>query len=455
MRIGPSCWSIFCLVGIIPAGVGCSTSRSATSTTGLTGHQVEPVSTQTASPKAPSTNSVQLASFAEPEANRHTGPLNLDDLLALTRSHNPNLAAAAARVGEAQGRLIQAGLYPNPTVGYSGNQINDGPGTAGQQGGYVTQEFVTAGKRDIARVAARYDVTAADWAATAQWFETQAKVKTAFYELAAAKAVLRETEAAVQMFSEAIDRTKKLADAGKGDAYDVTRLRVEHANNENRAAVARQRVVAAERLLAIAVGIERLPELVTAELAVLPDVMRFEDAMVHTGQSSPVMAAAAEADQARADVRSAEVKPIPNVQTMTMVAHDYVTRAPMVSVQVGVPLPIWDRNQGNIASARSRTALMQSGIEQARLRMMERLTMAYQRYENTRNQTERYRTIILPQASAALEQIDKIYAFRGERFTDTLDARRTLAQARIEYAQLQGEIWIAAAEIESLVQRTQ
>ena len=164
------------------------------------------------------------------------------------------------------------------------------------------------------------------------------------------------------------------------------------------------------------------------------------------------MAAAAEADQARADLRSAEVKPIPNVQTMTMVAHDYVTRAPMVSVQVGVLLPILDRNQGNIASARSRTAMMQSGIELARLRMMERLTAAYQRYENARRQAERYRTIILSQATAALEQIEKIYDLRGERFTDTLDARRTLAQARIEYAQLQGEIWIAATEIESIVQ---
>lgn len=49
--------------------------------------------------------------------------------------------------------MIQAGLYPNPTVGYSGNQINDGPGTAGQQGGYGSQEFVVGGKLALAREA--------------------------------------------------------------------------------------------------------------------------------------------------------------------------------------------------------------------------------------------------------------------------------------------------------------
>ena len=456
MRIGPLRPGILCLVGMIPAGLGCSTSRTATSTTQSHHRSVEPIATRADPPNTHvASNSIQQASFAEPAAKQSTGPLSLEDLLALTRSHNPNLAAAAARVGEAQGRLIQAGLYPNPTVGYSGNQINDGPGTAGQQGGFVAQEILTGGKRDIAREAARYGVTVADWAATAQWFETQAKVKTAYYELATAKAVQRETDAAVQMFSEAIERTKKLADAGKGDAYDVTRLRVEHAGNENRATVARQRIATAERLLAVAIGIDRLPESASAELAVLPDVLRFEDAAVHASQSSPVMAATAEADQARADLRSAEVKPIPNVQTVTTVAHDYVTRAPMVSVLVGLPLPLWDRNQGNIVSARSRTALMQSGVEQARLRMQERLTNAYQRYENARRQADRYRMTILPQATAALEQIEKIYDLRGERFTDTLDARRTLAQARIEYTQLQGDVWMAAVEIESIVQRPQ
>jgi cobalt-zinc-cadmium efflux system outer membrane protein len=454
MREGLTNWlGILCLVGMIPAGVGCSTSRAAKSDKESDQRSVEPIAARADPPNTHVTpNPIQQASFAEPAAKQPAGPLSLDDLLALTRSHNPNLAAAAARVGEAQGRLIQAGLYPNPTVGYSGNQINDGPGTAGQQGGFVSQEFLTGGKRDIAREAALYGVTAADWAATTQWFETQANVKTAYYELATAKLVQRETAAAVRMFSEAIDRTKKLADAGKADAYDVTRLRVEHANNENRATVARQRVATAERLLAVAIGIDRLPESASAELATLPDVLRFEDATVHASQSSPVMAAAAEADQARADLRSAEVKPIPNVQTMTMFAHDYVTRAPMVSVQVGIPLPLWDRNQGNITSARSRTALMQAGVEQVRLRLMERLVTAYQRYDNARQQVERYRTTILPQAASALEQIEKIYDLRGERFTDTLDARRTLAQARIEYAQLQGEVWMIAAEIESIVQ---
>jgi outer membrane protein TolC len=59
---------------------------------------------------------------------------------------------------------------------------------------------------------------------------------------------------------------------------------------------------------------------------------------------------------------------------------------------------------------------------------------------------------VLPDAAAALQQIDKIYEARGERFFDTLDARRILTQARIDYAQALGDLWAAVAEIEAVVQ---
>ena len=59
---------------------------------------------------------------------------------------------------------------------------------------------------------------------------------------------------------------------------------------------------------------------------------------------------------------------------------------------------------------------------------------------------------MLPDAAAALEQIDKIYAAKGERFFDTLDARRVVSQARIDNAEALGDLWIAAAEIEAVAQ---
>jgi len=44
-----------------------------------------------------------------------------------------------------------------------------------------------------------------------------------------------------------------------------------------------------------------------------------------------------------------------------------------------------------------------------------------------------------------------VYAARGERFFDPLDARRMLTQSRIDYAQTLGDLW-TAAEVEGVAQ---
>ena len=436
---------------LLPAALAAALFGCASTHPGPTPHP-PPVSTISVTPRPAAVEpggAIRVASATEltPAAP------GLDELLALARTHNPELAAAAARVGEARGRMVQAGLYPNPTLGYSGNQINDGPGTAGQQGGFVSQEFVTAGKLRIAREAARFGVTAADWHAASKWYDVAARVKAAYSEYAAAVAVVRESERMATLFEEALARTEKLAAGGKVETYDVSRLKVEVAQTANRVGAARQRVANAGRMLAVAVGLDRLPEgVAVAELASAVELPVYDEALVLAGRSSFVLAAVAEAEQARAEVRAAEAKPVPNIHAMTTVAHDYVTRAPMASVQVGLPIPVWDRNQGNIAAARYRLRAAEAAVEQARLRAVERLAGAYQRYENARRQIDLSKTKLIPDATAALEQIDRVYALRGERFFDTLDARRVLAQARIDYAQALGDLAAAAAEIEAVTQ---
>src|SRR5947199_2314998 len=65
--------------------------------------------------------------------------LTLADLEQLALERNPTLVQAAANVDDAQGRATQSGLYPNPTVGYVGEQM--GPrnlsGLGEQQGLFI------------------------------------------------------------------------------------------------------------------------------------------------------------------------------------------------------------------------------------------------------------------------------------------------------------------------------
>ena len=76
----------------------------------------------------------------------------LAELERMALAANPALMQRAADVRAAEGRVKQAGLYPNPVMGSSGEHIAGGPVLRGGTiGGFVEQRIVTAGKLGLAR----------------------------------------------------------------------------------------------------------------------------------------------------------------------------------------------------------------------------------------------------------------------------------------------------------------
>ena len=59
-------------------------------------------------------------------------------------SRNPTLSQANADVHAAEGMKKQSGLYPNPTVGYYGDEIRGGSYRSGKQGGFINQTMAAS-----------------------------------------------------------------------------------------------------------------------------------------------------------------------------------------------------------------------------------------------------------------------------------------------------------------------
>jgi cobalt-zinc-cadmium efflux system outer membrane protein len=433
---------VFILTSALGLAVGCAGPDSRT--------DWPPAVTAPFPSTTPPLTEVRQVSHEQPAS---AGPLDLSGVLALAVRQSPDLSAAAARVGEAYGQMVQAGLYPNPTVGYTAEEINDGPGTAGQQGAFVAQEVVTGGKLQVAREAARRGLTAAEWQAVTRWFETVARVRTAYYEYQTARAILREGERIAEQFEEGLREAEKLRDAGIVLNYEVLRFRVELTQARNRVGLARERVAAAERTLAAVAGVAALPgPLVEEALPPAVPELAYESAAAAGDESSAVRAAAAAAEQAREEIRLAELQNVPNLRLQAGVSYDFALPGPIANVQAGVMLPVFNMNQGNILAARARLAAATAAVEQTRLQQRERLAAAFQRYHNARRQAVLFEEQVIPDARSALAQVEKVYAATGQRFFETLDARRVLAQARIDYLQALGDAWQAVGEIEAITQ---
>src|SRR5579864_3028835 len=80
------------------------------------------------------------------EAAKNVSPRTLDDFEALALKNNPTLKQAAALARVSAGLAHQAGLWPNPSVGYQGEQIRGGSFGGGEQGGFIQQNIVLGGK---------------------------------------------------------------------------------------------------------------------------------------------------------------------------------------------------------------------------------------------------------------------------------------------------------------------
>lgn len=76
--------------------------------------------------------------------------MRLSDLEDLALRYNPTIAQATAAIAMQQGTWQQAGLYPNPQVGYVRTDASN-PTQSQTNGFFAAQEFVTAHKLQLAQ----------------------------------------------------------------------------------------------------------------------------------------------------------------------------------------------------------------------------------------------------------------------------------------------------------------
>jgi len=112
--------------------------------------------------------------------------MTIQQLEAIAVQNNPTLDHARAETWKAHGRYVQAGLYPNPEVGYAASEVGN-EGRAGQQGVYFQQEFVFGGKLALSQNFGAAERTAADHALALQELRVRNNVRLEYYGILTAK----------------------------------------------------------------------------------------------------------------------------------------------------------------------------------------------------------------------------------------------------------------------------
>lgn len=360
--------------------------------------------------------------------------LALDELLQIAQANSPALAQAAARVQAARGNWVQVGLPPNPTAGYVGSEIGQ-EGAAGQQGGFVGQEVVTGGKLRLNRAVAAQELRQAELEWQQQWLRVVNDARLTYYNVLVAQQMVELADQLVRIGEKGVDATTDLMRAQEVSHVDVLQARIELNGAQILLENARNRYDARWRQLTAVIGAPHM-----APMPLLGDpyeempAISWDDALQRLLSSSPeLLAARANLERARWAVSRAQAEPIPNFDFQASVQHDNATGDDIAGVQIGLPLPLWNRNQGGIRQAHAEVREAQGNFRRLQLELQARLAATYERYANARRQVEIYRGEMLPEVGKSLELVETGYRQGEFGYLVLLTSQRTYFQTHLDY----------------------
>ncbi|MBL9122476.1 MAG: TolC family protein [Planctomycetaceae bacterium] len=397
----------------------------------------------------------QLPELAPETVGPGAGPgvWTLDELSELAMNQNPAIREAWAQIRSARGAAIQAGLYPNPTVNASSPQL---AGSDSQYNAFLTQEFVTKGKLRLSRSAAMRAAQQAELQYVRRRFDILTTVRAQFYSALIAQQRVEVLKNLVVIANASRESADKLERVGEGTRTDSLLLKIE----QDRAEIALENgntlLAAAYQQLATAVGEPNLS--ITAVRGdvtlVLPD---YEYQALQAGvvtQNALAQVAQLEISRSRILLQRAIVEPFPNVIAMGGYQRQ-VNDAPVLNqglFQVTMPFPLWNRNQGNIASAQANVTAAAGQLGRVQNELSQRAAQALAEYRTAGQLVDRYEKEILPRANELLKIAQQGYAAGQFDFLRLLQAQRVLLETNLTYVNAQESRWQAAAQIAGLLQ---
>jgi cobalt-zinc-cadmium efflux system outer membrane protein len=368
--------------------------------------------------------------------------LTLEELQQMALQNNPTFAQSAANIQAAEGRKKQSGLYPNPTVGYQGEQIRGGSFHGGEQGFFVQQEIVLGGKLGLNRKIFDQELNQAEREAEEQKVRVVTNVRMSYLQALAAQETLELRQNLSKLADEAVQTSHQLANVGQADAPDVLESEVEAQQAELAVTMAEQNQQRVWKSLSAVVGNPRL-SLIRLE-GKLEDTRPVNaDELVEKiiNESPAVRIAELGVKRAEATLARAKRESIPDLQIRGGIQQNgellSESNGKPVGLQgfadVGVRIPIFNRNQGNIVTAKADVERAKREVERVKLVLRERAASVVQSYTFSQTAVDRYKNQMIPRAQKAYEMYAKRYQAMASAYPQVLIAQKTLMQLEVSY----------------------
>ena len=390
--------------------------------------------------------------------------LTLRDAVQLALQHNPELASFAKEIQALEGVTLQAGLLPNPQLQIDLEDL--GTRTDITPGGTFTsirigQLLETGGKRRARRNAASLNEERAERDYEARRLDLIAQVANIFTEILAGQARLQLAQNNLVLAQKVVDAASKRVQAGKAPPIEETRAGVTLATAKIELEQAQRDLNAFRKQLTLLWG-NPAPkfEHAAGDLESLVQIPNFDTLTERVRVNPTALSSQANLAQRKANLKLQQARRLPDI-TVSAGIRRYAQKLDdfesgilydtTALVGISVPLPLFDRNQGNLLEAHQRVDQAEDQWEATDLMLKSLLAQTYEALIAAQNEIRVLQDEILPGAKEAFMIARRGYELGRFNFLAMLDAQRALFQNQTLYVRALANYQRLVNEIERLI----
>lgn len=384
---------------------------------------------------------LSTAGEAQPSA------LTLEQAIAEAEANSPAIAATKAEVEVARGKARQAGLRVNPELSV---EVENFAGTGAYSGlngvettVSVTQQLDLGGKRSARKSTARAELDAAEIRLSIARADTRQAVTIQFAQVRAAEARLELARGALARAVELERVAVELVNAGREPPLAASRAKAVRARADASLRAAEAEAESARNSLGALLGRSGPAG------AIGPAVIPTKQEEYFPEKTLDVKLAEAEVAVAEAGLTEQRVARRLDPSVGIGVRRVEETGDQALVASVSFPLPIFDRNQGNVYSGSAAVDAARARVDIADTTARARIRNAVATLEAARARVKALKDVALPQAEDAARLADLSYRAGKSSLTELLDAQETLADVQSDLIDAE----LALAETEAVLAR--